>query len=64
MAVVAAESKAGAGGGGGSGGRDGERKPTRRKRFNGLLADRFQHPFDLVGVSGWTVGWTVGWTRR
>lgn len=29
-----------------------ERKRRPRKRFNGLLADRFQHPFDLVGSDG------------
>lgn len=55
MAAVASQAEAGGGGEGGSGaGGDGEgeqktpKAGSRRKRFNGLLADRFQHPFDLV----------------
>lgn len=49
----------GRGGSGGGGGGDSQgpgeeevtkaaARPPPRKRFNGLLADRFQHPFDLV----------------
>lgn len=44
-AVTAAGVEAGA-----EAGRAGEGEPAARKRFRGLLADRFQHPFDLVRV--------------
>lgn len=43
---AAAAGAAAAGAEGGRAGREGE--PAARKRFRGLLADRFQHPFDLV----------------
>lgn len=58
MATVASQSEAGAGadggsGAGGAGEQEGDQETAKaattcRKRFNGLLADRFQHPFDLV----------------
>lgn len=57
QAVFGAVGKVGGGGDGGSGGGEeenpsaaavrGERR-AERKWFRGLLADRFQHPFDLV----------------
>lgn len=43
-----AEAGVSGGRGGGGGGQGGADKTDGRKRFSGLLADRFQHPFDLV----------------